>query len=184
MSKPEARVNIAGHSIPAAVVIAALSHYKANIKTARFPTTIDNIVKDLKTKIGHVATTEYVPKKIGKVHTLETFREALFKIKAKPVTSVGLCHNLSNRLYNSDVSDSMDGVGRLSNELFRSWEGFSGNVGYPIRTGSRSAETQYDQCMNYFNPKSEYGKARLRLLDHMIQEVTIMIDGERKRQGF
>ena len=62
------------------------------------------------------------------------------------------------------------------NQAFTSWPFFSGDVRYPVpanravASGYASTETRhvFSVSINKFDPKTEYGQARLALLDYLI----------------
>ena len=78
----------------------------------------------------------------------------------------GICYNL--------FLDHCSGELEALNELFTLWPKFSGNVGYPIYSGSlrhASAKNEYifyQRRSSLWDEKTEYGKLRIELLQFCI----------------
>ena len=78
----------------------------------------------------------------------------------------GICYNL----FLDDCSVEFEAL----NELFTLWPKFSGNVGYPIYSGSlrhASAKNEYifyQHRSSLWDEKTEYGKLRIELLQFCI----------------
>lgn len=67
----------------------------------------------------------------------------------------------------------------LVHRLMRSWDEFSGDIVFPVHTSKKlQGYEQFHKTKFKFNPFTKYGKARRRLLDHMIKECEYIIAKE------
>ena len=63
--------------------------------------------------------------------------------------------------------------------LMRSWDEFSGDITFPVHTSKKlTGYNEFHGTKFKFNPFTKYGKARRRLLDHMIKECEYIIAKE------
>lgn len=106
----------------------------------------------------------------------------LLKVKKKAWAfsiSNGICYRIENELkgLGCDCFDIHDI--RVVQRLMRSWNEFSGDIAFPIHTNKKlGGYEQFHKTKFKFNPFTEYGKARRRLLDHMIKECERIIAKE------
>jgi hypothetical protein len=58
-------------------------------------------------------------------------------------------------------------------ELFKSWDEFSGDINFPVPSsgGNDSPFMTWCNCYDMWDKNSEYGRARWRLVGHMIAEL-------------
>lgn len=85
------------------------------------------------------------------------------------IDGTGICHNLHKIMRKYGVYHSVDDD---LIKIFISWEEFSGDKNYPISVSKLvSAAHQYERSKQLWNTKTEYGKARYRLLDFLIDEI-------------
>ena len=91
----------------------------------------------------------------------------------------GICHRIGTELkdmgyLHCDIHDTM-----VVRRLMRSWNEFSGDISFPIHTNKKlEGFKQFHKTKFKFNPFTEYGKARRRLLNHMIKECERIIAKE------
>lgn len=85
--------------------------------------------------------------------------KALKEILARPLDVAGICHAV--RLTETGVLFS----GSMLKTLFIQWPEYSGNMTYPIHTHkTRSAREEFCYCTNFWDKRTNYGRARYRLL--------------------
>jgi hypothetical protein len=61
--------------------------------------------------------------------------------------------------------------------LFPYWPEFSGSKAYPIHTKPQcSPEEEFMTCRSYWDPKTEYGQARRRLLGWLIETLEVELE--------
>ena len=60
---------------------------------------------------------------------------------------------------------------RMVNDMFSSWDGFSGELAYPVKSPTELIECYdfYSWCDNKHDRSTEYGKARLSLAKHCLK---------------
>ena len=106
----------------------------------------------------------------------------LLKVKKKAWAfsmGKGICHRIETEL----KAMGYRCFGRHDNmavhRLMRSWNEFSGDILFPIHTNKKlTGYKQFHKTKFKFNPFTKYGKARRRLLDHMIKECERIIAKE------
>lgn len=86
----------------------------------------------------------------------------------------GICHWVWEGLQRSPDGDPYMGACYGLKEAlycaFKAWPEFSGDKVYPVPgPGDTRPDVAYHTCKDKFNPETEYGAARLRLLDFLIQ---------------
>ena len=70
----------------------------------------------------------------------------------------------------------------LVHRLMRSWDEFSGDIVFPVHTSKKlQGYEQFNKTKFKFNPFTKYGKARRRLLNHMIKECERIIAKENQQ---
>ena len=94
----------------------------------------------------------------------------------------GICYRIENEL----KAMGYRCFGRHDNmavhRLMRSWNEFSGDILFPIHTNKKlTGYKQFHKTKFKFNPFTKYGKARRRLLDHMIKECERIIAKENQQ---
>lgn len=118
--------------------------------------------------------------KVALTHLL--LYNVLLKIKEKAWAfsmGGGICLRIENELESMgyrhmDMNDTL-----IVDRLMRSWDEFSGDITFPVHTNkSLNAYYQFHGTKFKFNPFTKYGKARRRLLDHMIKECGYIIAKE------
>ena len=82
----------------------------------------------------------------------------------------GICANVRNAVYIQNVL----GIS------WTDWPEYSGNFQYPVCTGNYRLKvcgpySQFQRTTYYFNPDSQYGQARTRLLNWIIEQVELKI---------
>ena len=106
----------------------------------------------------------------------------LLKVKEKAWAfsmGKGICFRIESELkdmgyYHCDIHDTM-----VVQRLMRSWNEFSGDISFPIHTNKKlEGFEQFHKTKFKFNPFTKYGKARRRLLEHMIKECERIIAKE------
>lgn len=106
----------------------------------------------------------------------------LLKVKKKAWAfsmGMGICYRIETELKDMgyrhcDAHDTM-----VVHRLMRSWDEFSGDILFPIHTNKKlTGYKQFHKTKFKFNPFTEYGKARRRLLNHMIKECERIIAKE------
>ena len=106
----------------------------------------------------------------------------LLKVKKKAWAfsmGKGICYRIETELKDMgyghcDIHDTM-----MVQRLIRSWDEFSGDSLFPIHTSKKLAGyEQFHKTKFKFNPFTKYGKARRRLLNHMIKECERIIAKE------
>ena len=106
----------------------------------------------------------------------------LLKVKKKAWAfsmGKGICFRIESELKDMgyrhcDTHDTM-----VVQRLMRSWDEFSGDILFPIHTNKKlTGYKQFHKTKFKFNPFTQYGKARRRLLDHMIKECERIIAKE------
>ena len=109
----------------------------------------------------------------------------LLKVKKKAWAfsmGKGICYRIETELKDMgyrhcDVHDIM-----VVQRLMRSWNEFSGDILFPIHTNKKlTGYKQFHKTKFKFNPFTEYGKARRRLLNHMIKECERIIAKENQQ---
>ena len=117
--------------------------------------------------------------------TYPLLHSVLLRVKRKAWAfsiSSGICHRVEKELkamgYRCfDRHDSM-----IMQRLMRSWNEFSGDIAFPIHTSKKlEGFEQFHKTKFKFNPFTKYGKARRRLLDHMIKECERIIAKENQQ---
>ena len=94
----------------------------------------------------------------------------------------GICLRIENELKamgfrHCDIHDTM-----LVHRLMRSWNEFSGDIAFPVHTSKKlEGYEQFHSTKFKFSPFTKYGKARRRLLDHMIKECKQIIAKENQQ---
>ena len=91
----------------------------------------------------------------------------------------GICYRVEKELkaIGYRCFDSHDSM--VMQRLMRSWDEFSGDIAFPIHTNKKlEGFEQFHKTKFKFNPFTKYGKARRRLLDHMIKECERIIAKE------
>ena len=123
---------------------------------------------------------------------LQTFHEValtyplllgvLLKVKKKAWAfsmGKGICFRIESELKDMgyrcfDRHDAM-----VVHRLMHSWDEFSGDIEFPVHTNKKlEGFEQFHKTKFKFNPFTKYGKARRRLLDHMIKECERIIAKE------
>lgn len=98
----------------------------------------------------------------------------LLKVKKKAWAfsmGKGICYRIETELEamgyrHCDIHDTM-----VVHRLMRSWNEFSGDITFPVHTSKKLAGYEEFYSTKFrFNPFTKYGRARRRLLDHMIKE--------------
>ena len=118
--------------------------------------------------------------KIALTHPL--LYNVLLKVKKKAWAfsiSSGICNRVEKELKAMGYRcfDSHDSM--VMQRLMRSWDEFSGDIAFPIHTNKKlGGFEQFHKTKFKFNPFTKYGKARRRLLDHMIKECERIIAKE------
>ena len=106
----------------------------------------------------------------------------LLKVKEKAWAfsmGKGICYRIETELEDMGYRhlDRHDNV--AVHRLMRSWNEFSGDIEFPIHTNKKlEGFEQFYKTKFKFNPFTKYGKARRRLLDHMIKECERIIAKE------
>lgn len=117
--------------------------------------------------------------------TYPLLHSVLLRVKRKAWAfsiSSGICDRVEKELkamgYRCfDRRDSM-----VMHRLMRSWDEFSGDIAFPIHTNKKlGGFEQFHKTKFKFNPLTKYGKARRRLLDHMIKECERIITKENQQ---
>lgn len=94
----------------------------------------------------------------------------------------GICFRIESELKDigyryCDIHDTL-----LVHRLMCSWDEFSGDISFPIHTNKKlEGFEQLHKTKFKFNPFTKYGKARRRLLDHMIKECERIIAKENQQ---
>lgn len=117
---------------------------------------------------------------------LKTLLSICLQIQRDPVTTTGICSNVSNalRLIVWDLSEEMQGT--LQDEFealltifFETWPKFSGNIAFPV-PDFRSDWDRYSragvifwECYDYWS--GEYGDLRKELLQFMIDSLKLAL---------
>ena len=115
--------------------------------------------------------------KIALTHPL--LYNVLLKVKKKAWAfsmGGGICLRIEDELkaMGYHCFDSHDS--KVMRRLMRSWDEFSGDITFPVNTSKRLSGYEEFQFTKFkFNPFTKYGKARRRLLDHMIRECEYII---------
>ena len=96
--------------------------------------------------------------------------------------SSGICNRVEKELKAMGYRcfDSHDSM--VVQRLMRSWDEYSGDIAFPVNTSKRlSGYEEFHSTKFKFNPFTKYGKARRRLLDHMIKECERIIAKENQQ---
>lgn len=118
--------------------------------------------------------------KVALTHPL--LYNVLLKVKEKAWAfsmGGGICLRIEDELKamgyrHCDIHDTL-----LVHRLMRSWDEFSGDITFPVHTSKKvDGYKQFHSTKFKFNPFTKYGKARRRLLDHMIKECEYIIAKE------
>ena len=89
--------------------------------------------------------------------------QALLKVKAGE-RCAGICASVLE-LMCKDCTPNFNVYMRISN-LSRHWPEFSGNISFPVPCEDRTPQVAYISLPHW---EGEYGAARLRLLDYLIE---------------
>ena len=117
--------------------------------------------------------------------TYPLLHSVLLRIKEKAWAfsmGKGICHRIETELKDMGYRcfDRHDNL--LVHRLIRSWDEFSGDIAFPIHTNKKlDGFEQFHKTKFKFNPFTKYGKARRRLLDHMIKECERFIAKENQQ---
>ena len=99
---------------------------------------------------------------------------ALLRVKQKICVFTadgGLCAHIKRELINAGYRGICQSDKALIRILMRSWNEYSGDLSFPIHTSKYiSAYRQFHDTKFKFNPFTPYGRARRRLLNHMIKQ--------------
>lgn len=94
----------------------------------------------------------------------------------------GICHRIETELKDMGYRHCNRHDSLLVDRLMRSWDEFSGDIAFPIHTNKKlEGFEQFHKTKFKFNPFTKYGKARRRLLDHMIKECERIIAKENQQ---
>ena len=119
------------------------------------------------------------------VLTYPLLLSVLLKVKEKAWAfsmGKGICHRIETELKDMGYRcfDRHDTL--LVHRLMRSWDEFSGDIVFPIHTSKKlQGYEQFQKTKFKFNPFTKYGKARRRLLNHMIKECERIIAKENQQ---
>ena len=114
--------------------------------------------------------------------TYQLLHSVLLRVKKKVWAfsmGKGICYRIENELKAMGYRcfNRHDNV--AVHRLMRSWDEFSGDIAFPIHTSKKlEGFEQFHKTKFKFNPFTKYGKARRRLLDHMIKECERIIAKE------
>ena len=94
----------------------------------------------------------------------------------------GICHRIETELKDMGYRYCVIDDTMVVRRLMRSWDEFSGDISFPIHTNKKlEGFEQFHKTKFKFNPFTKYGKARRRLLDHMIKECERIIAKENQQ---
>ena len=94
----------------------------------------------------------------------------------------GICHRIETELKEMGYRHFDRQYSLLVHRLMRSWDEFSGDIAFPIHTSKKlGGYEQFHKTKFKFNPFTKYGKARRRLLNHMIEECERIIAKENQQ---
>lgn len=81
--------------------------------------------------------------------------------------SYGLCHALT---YPGEIRSRLPGDHIVGHYAY-TWEEYSGDSEFPVRSydNNRTCEDQYILTKDLWDKNTEYGRARWRLVDHLIK---------------
>ena len=114
--------------------------------------------------------------------TYQLLHSVLLRVKKKVWAfsmGKGICYRIETELRDMGYRyfDRHDTL--LVHRLMRSWNEFSGDIAFPIHTSKKlEGFEQFHKTKFKFSPFTKYGKARRRLLDHMIKECERIIAKE------
>jgi hypothetical protein len=87
---------------------------------------------------------------------------------AARMNCTGICSTLGDRMeyeYPKERNNWLKGK-------FITWDEFSGDEDYPVKSECiMSPASKYDTCFDMWNNDTTYGRARLRLLEYLIEQV-------------
>ena len=97
----------------------------------------------------------------------------------------GICFRIESELKDMGYSHCDKHDAMVVRRLMRSWDEFSGDIEFPVHTNKKlEGFEQFHKTKFKFNPFTKYGKARRRLLDHMIKECERIIAKENQQWAF
>ena len=109
----------------------------------------------------------------------------LLKVKKKAWAfsmGEGICHRIETELKDMGYRHCDRHDNLLVHRLMRSWDEFSGDIAFPVHTNKKlEGFEQFRKTKFKFNPFTKYGKARRRLLNHMIRECEQIIAKENQQ---
>lgn len=83
----------------------------------------------------------------------------------------GICLHIESELRAMGYGYFNTNDNRMIHRLMCSWDEFSGDIQFPVHTNNKlTGYQQFHKTKFKFNQFTKYGKARRRLLDHMIKE--------------
>lgn len=81
----------------------------------------------------------------------------------------GICHNLVGVSHEHSTLPVRATFFSMCVDAYKDWPKYSGNEDFPVPHNTHDCADAYYECINLWDRRTQYGKDRYELLNHLIQ---------------